>query len=107
MTDNGGAYVSTIHALACRALGAKHLRDRSDGEPQIATSGRAPAICCISTSRPTRASTRPSTPSVAAVPDRAEPNASTWARTTRTPSSKITLGWRSRSSTPMNALARC
>jgi transposase InsO family protein/transposase len=28
MTDNGSAYRSTIHALACRALGLRHLRTR-------------------------------------------------------------------------------
>ena len=28
MTDNGGAYRSAIHALACKALGLKHLRTR-------------------------------------------------------------------------------
>jgi transposase InsO family protein/transposase len=28
MTDNGGAYLSTAHALACRALGLRHLRTR-------------------------------------------------------------------------------
>ena len=28
MTDNGSAYLSTLHALACRALGVKHLRTR-------------------------------------------------------------------------------
>jgi transposase InsO family protein len=28
MTDNGSAYRSTLHALACRALGLKHLRTR-------------------------------------------------------------------------------
>jgi transposase InsO family protein len=28
MTDNGSAYSSTIHALACRALGVRHLRTR-------------------------------------------------------------------------------
>jgi transposase InsO family protein len=28
MTDNGNAYRSAIHALACRALGIKHLRTR-------------------------------------------------------------------------------
>ena len=26
MTDNGSAYRSTTHALACRALGVRHLR---------------------------------------------------------------------------------
>jgi len=28
MTDNGSAYVSVLHAIACRALGLKHLRTR-------------------------------------------------------------------------------
>ena len=28
LTDNGGAYRSTIHALACRSLGIRHLRTR-------------------------------------------------------------------------------
>ena len=28
MTDNGSAYRSTIHALACKALGIRHLRTR-------------------------------------------------------------------------------
>ena len=28
MTDNGPAYRSTIHALACRVLGVRHLRTR-------------------------------------------------------------------------------
>jgi transposase InsO family protein len=28
MTDNGSAYLATIHSLACRALGIKHLRTR-------------------------------------------------------------------------------
>ncbi len=28
MTDNGNAYRSTVHAIACRALGIKHLRTR-------------------------------------------------------------------------------
>ena len=28
ITDNGGAYRSTIHAIACRALGIRHLRTR-------------------------------------------------------------------------------
>ncbi len=29
MTDNGSAYRSTLHALACRALGVRHLRTRA------------------------------------------------------------------------------
>jgi transposase InsO family protein len=38
LTDNGSAYRSTIHALACRALGIKHLRTRPR-RPQ--TNGKA------------------------------------------------------------------
>ena len=28
LTDNGSAYRSTMHAIACRALGIRHLRTR-------------------------------------------------------------------------------
>ena len=38
LTDNGSAYVSTIHALCCRQLGIKHLRTRPR-RPQ--TNGKA------------------------------------------------------------------
>jgi transposase InsO family protein len=38
MTDNGSAYRATIHALACRALGIRHLRTRAY-RPQ--TNGKA------------------------------------------------------------------
>jgi transposase InsO family protein len=38
MTDNGSAYRSTLHALACRALGLRHLRTRAY-RPQ--TNGKA------------------------------------------------------------------
>jgi transposase InsO family protein len=38
LTDNGGAYVSIAHALACRALGIRHLRTRPR-RPQ--TNGKA------------------------------------------------------------------
>jgi transposase InsO family protein len=38
MTDNGSAYISTIHAIACRALGIRHLRTRPR-RPQ--TNGKA------------------------------------------------------------------
>jgi transposase InsO family protein len=38
LTDNGSAYVSTIHALACRSLGIRHLRTRPR-RPQ--TNGKA------------------------------------------------------------------
>jgi transposase InsO family protein len=38
LTDNGSAYISTIHALACRRLGIRHLRTRPR-RPQ--TNGKA------------------------------------------------------------------
>ena len=38
LTDNGSAYISTIHALCCRQLGIKHLRTRPR-RPQ--TNGKA------------------------------------------------------------------
>lgn len=38
MTDNGSAYVSTAHALACRSLGIRHIRTRPR-RPQ--TNGKA------------------------------------------------------------------
>jgi transposase InsO family protein len=38
LTDNGGAYRSAIHAIACRALGVRHLRTRAY-RPQ--TNGKA------------------------------------------------------------------
>ncbi|MGA9633828.1 MAG: IS481 family transposase [Solirubrobacterales bacterium] len=38
MTDNGSAYVSSVHALACRAMGLKHQRTRPR-RPQ--TNGKA------------------------------------------------------------------
>jgi transposase InsO family protein len=38
LTDNGGAYRSTIHATACRTLGIRHLRTRAY-RPQ--TNGKA------------------------------------------------------------------
>ena len=38
LTDNGSAYISTIHALACRTLGIRHLRTRPR-RPQ--TNGKA------------------------------------------------------------------
>jgi len=38
LTDNGSPYRSTIHALACRALGIRHLRTRP-GRPE--TNGKA------------------------------------------------------------------
>ena len=40
LTDNGSAYVSTIHAVACRALGIRHLRTRPH-RPQTNGKNRA------------------------------------------------------------------
>jgi transposase InsO family protein len=34
MTDNGPAYRSAVHALACRALRIRHLRPRSNGKAE-------------------------------------------------------------------------
>jgi hypothetical protein len=40
LTDNGSPYVSTVHAVACRALGLKHLRTRpTDRRPTAKPSG--------------------------------------------------------------------
>jgi transposase InsO family protein len=38
LTDNGSAYISTVHAVACRAMGIRHLRTRPR-RPQ--TNGKA------------------------------------------------------------------
>ena len=38
LTDNGSPYISTVHALVCRALGIRHLRTRPR-HPQ--TNGKA------------------------------------------------------------------
>jgi transposase InsO family protein len=38
LTDDGSPYISTVHALACRALGIRHLRTRPR-RPQ--TNGKA------------------------------------------------------------------
>jgi transposase InsO family protein len=41
LTDNGSAYLSTMHAIACRALGIRHLRTRPR-RPQ--TNGKSRAL---------------------------------------------------------------
>jgi transposase len=48
MTDNGSAYRSTVHAIACRALGIRHLRTRpyrpqTNGKACVLASGCRPA----------------------------------------------------------------
>src|SRR5215210_3949605 len=47
MTDNGSAYRSTIHAIACRAMGLRHLRTRpyrprTNGKACVLASGCRP-----------------------------------------------------------------
>jgi hypothetical protein len=47
LTDNGSAYRSTVHALACRALGIRHLRTRpyrpqTNGKVCVLASGGRP-----------------------------------------------------------------
>ena len=47
MTDNGAAYRATLHALACRALGIRHLRTRprrprTNGKACVLASGCRP-----------------------------------------------------------------
>ncbi len=61
MTDNGSAYVSVAHALACRALGIKHLRTRpyrpqTNGKAErfIRTMSREWAYAAIYSSSPER-----------------------------------------------------
>jgi hypothetical protein len=44
MTDNGSAYISTLHAIACRTLGIRHLRTRPY-RPQ--TNGKACVLALV------------------------------------------------------------
>ena len=59
MTDNGNAYRSTIHALACKALGIKHLRTRPTGHAPTGKPSASSAPC--SAAGPTARSTAPAT----------------------------------------------
>jgi transposase InsO family protein len=48
ITDNGNAYRSTVHAIACRALGIRHLRTRpyrpqTNGKACVLASAGRPA----------------------------------------------------------------
>ncbi len=55
LTDNGSAYVSVAHALACRALGIRHIRTRPY-RPQTTARQRASSAQCSAagpTQRPT------------------------------------------------------
>jgi hypothetical protein len=45
LTDNGAAYVSTIHAIACRALDIRHLRTRPRRPQTTARQSASSAPC--------------------------------------------------------------
>ncbi len=47
MTDNGGAYVSTAHAVACRALKIRHIRTRPSGRAPTARQSASSAPCSV------------------------------------------------------------
>ena len=55
LTDNGSAYRATIHALACRALGIRHLRTRPRGRRPTERQSASSAPC--SAAGPTARST--------------------------------------------------
>jgi hypothetical protein len=55
ITDNGSAYRSAIHAIACRALGIRHLRTRRDARRPTARQNASSARC--SATGPTARST--------------------------------------------------
>jgi integrase-like protein len=57
MTDNGSAYRSAVHALACRALGIRHLRTRPRRPRPTAKPNASSAPC--SPAGPTARSTPP------------------------------------------------
>jgi transposase InsO family protein len=56
LTDNGAPYISTIHAIACRALGIRHLRARPR-RPQ--TNGKACVLASAGRPAGRRGSPRP------------------------------------------------
>jgi transposase InsO family protein len=56
LTDNGSAYLSTMHAIACRALGIRHLRTRPR-RPQ--TNGKACVLASAGRPAGRRGSPRP------------------------------------------------
>ena len=60
LSDNGGAYISVVHTIACRQLGIKHLRirpyrlnARATPRPATATSGWAYAAYSIASTATT------------------------------------------------------
>ena len=66
MTDNGNAYRSTIHALACKALGIKHLAPAPTGRAPTAKPSASSAPC--SAAGPTAPSTATATNAAARSP---------------------------------------
>jgi Integrase core domain len=60
LTDNGSAYLSTIHALSCRQLGIRHLRTRPRRPQTKPNASSAPSL--------TAGPTAPSTAQAANVP---------------------------------------
>ena len=56
ITDNGSPYRSAVHAIACRALGIRHLRTRPR-RPQ--TNGKACVLACGCRPAGRRGSPRP------------------------------------------------
>jgi len=59
MSDNGACYRSTIHSLACRGLGLRHLRTRPTGHAPTARQNASSAPC--SPAGPTAPSTAQAT----------------------------------------------
>ena len=64
LTDNGSAYISVIHAVACRALGIKHLRTRPRRPRPTAKPNASSARCCANGPTPL------STPALTNAPQR-------------------------------------
>jgi len=99
MTDNGSAYRATIHALACKTLGIKHLRTRpyrprTNGKPSASS---APCSAAAPTARSTATATNAVTHSPAGstttladdhtAASAAKPRSSAYTRSTGTTSS--------------------
>jgi hypothetical protein len=67
ITDNGSAYRSTLHAIACRTLGIRHLRTRPYRPRPTAKPNASTAPCSAAgpTARSTATATRATPPSPA------------------------------------------
>jgi hypothetical protein len=62
MTDNGAAYVSIAHALACRTLGIRHIRTRPTGPAPTARPSASSARCSAAGPTGRSTATRASAP---------------------------------------------